>query len=167
MLNWVGHGGWKPPPRSIHHFGIDYLAFGLLRLVGGGFGGWLDVGVLLGAGADILGGFGEGLEGTFEIADGTVDGVNVVAADGVFHGLDLAGEEFLEFGGGVVAEFTELFFDVKDEVVGLVLGIDFFNALLVFFGVGLGVALGLFDLVLGQAGGALDGDFLFLAGLFE
>jgi len=113
----------------------------------------------------LLGGFGEGLEGTFEIGDGLVDGVEIVAADGVFHGLDLAFQQGLEFGGSIVTQFTELFFDIEDEVVGLVLGIDLFDTLLVFLGVGLGIALGLFDLVLGETGGTLDRDLLFLAGL--
>jgi hypothetical protein len=117
-------------------------------------------------GLGLLGGLGEGLQRAFEVADGAVDLVHVVAGDRVLDGLDLAFEHRLEFGRGLVAEFGELFLDAEDEVFRLVLGIDLFDALAVFLGVGLGVALGFFDLVLGEAGGSLDGDFLFLAGLF-
>ena len=39
------------------------------------------------------------------------------------HGFDFAFEHLLEFGGSLVAEFGELFFDLEDEVVGLVFGI--------------------------------------------
>ncbi len=123
----------------------------MFRFVGGLFFGGFDVG-LGGAGLGLLGGLGEGLERAFEIGDGAVDLGDIVAGDRVFHGLDFTVEHFLEFGRGVVAEFAKLFFDGEDEVVGLVFDIDFFNALAVFLGVGLGVLLGFFDLFLGEAG---------------
>jgi hypothetical protein len=33
-LYWRGLGGWKPPPQSIHYFGVHDLSFGLFRFVG-------------------------------------------------------------------------------------------------------------------------------------
>ena len=51
-----------------------------------------------------------------------------------------------------------------DQLVGLVAAIDRFAALLVLVGVGLGVPLHLFDLVLAQPGRGLDADRLLLVG---
>ena len=112
-----------------------------------------------------MGGGGEGLELAFEFGGGGVDLGDIIAGDCVADGFDLFLKRGLEFGGCFVTEFAELFLDGKGEVLGLVDGIDFLDALAVFFGVGFGVIFGFFDLFFGEAGGTLNGDFLLLAGL--
>ena len=157
--------GWE----SIHHLGVDDLAFGLLGLGGCGFGRGLDVrlcGRSSGTGLGSLGGLRELLERVFQLCGGGFDAVQIIAGDRVFHGLDLAIEHRFEFRRSLITEFAELFLDGEHEVVGLVLRIDFFDAPAVFLGVSLGVLLGFFDLVFRKAGRTLDRDLLFLTGLF-
>ncbi len=82
-------------------------------------------------------------------------------------GLELGRRGGFQFGRSVVPEFADLLFDVEGDVLCLVPTVDRFGALLVFLGVCFGIALGLFDFVVGKSAGTFDGDFLLLAGFLS
>ena len=110
---------------------------------------------------DVLLGFAEL---GFDVLDGGVDGVEVLALVGFLEAVEGALDSGLLVGGNLVAEFAELFLGLEDDGVGLVELVD----TLFFLGVGSCVGFGFFlhalDFGVGEAAGCFDADALLLAG---
>ena len=91
---------------------------------------------------DVLLGFAEL---GFDVLDGGVDGVEVLALVGFLEAVEGALDSGLLVGGNLVAEFAELFLGLEDDGVGLVELVD----TLFFLGVGSCVGFGFFLHALG------------------
>ena len=94
-------------------------------------------------------------------------GLNLGGFAAFAHGLetvDFLLHSLLVLGAQLAAVFTQLLFDVIDEVVGAVEGFDLFLALFVILGELLGFLDALLDLIFGQIGGSGDGHVLGVSG---
>src|SRR5262249_25133695 len=98
-----------------------------------------------------------------QVVHGLADGVDIVAAGGLFEGVDGGLDGGLVGIGDRVAGFLEGLLHGPDEVVGFVAGVGEVALALVLVGVGLGVAGHAVHFVLAQAAGGLDSDLGFLA----
>src|ERR1035441_3083694 len=146
---------------DIDEFGVDHVilafVFGLLLAVGGRL-------LRTGRRRALVHGFGQLVAGGGETIDGRVDLIGIVLVEdflGLFEsGVDLFGFGFAHLG----AVLLERLFDVVDHGIGAIAGVDGVLLLAVVGGVGFGVPGHLLHLVLGEAAGRGDGDFLFVVG---
>src|ERR1017187_4178683 len=163
-VSLLGHflvTSWSFLIIDIDEFGVDHVilafVFGLRLAVGGR---------LLRAGRRraLVHGFGQLVAGGGEAIGGRVDLIGIVLVEdflGLFEGgVDLFGFGFAHLG----AVLLEGLFDVVDHGIGAIAGVDGVLLLAVLGGVGFGIPGHLFDLVLGEAAGAGDGDLLFVVG---
>src|ERR1035438_4159791 len=148
---------------DIDEFGVDHVilafVFGLALAVGGRL-----LRTSTGRRRALVHGFGELVAGGGEAIDGRVDLIGIVLVEdflGLFEsGVDLFGFGFAHLG----AVLLERLFDVIDHGIGAIASVDGVLLLAVLGAMGFGIPGHLLHLVLGEAAGAGDGDFLFVVG---
>ena len=95
--------------------------------------------------------FADALELILKVVVGDFDRVGVAAFEGFADGFDLSLDFLLLVLGDLIAQLLELLLALLGKVVGVIADFDSFLRLLVFLGVGFGVALHLLDLFLTQS----------------
>src|ERR1035438_3782708 len=146
---------------DIDEFGVHHVILAFVIGLGLAIGGRL---LRTGRRRVLVHGFGQLVAGGGEAIDGGVDLVGIVLVEGFLglfeSGIDLFGLGFAHLG----AVLLEGLFDVVDHGIGAIAGVDGVLLLAVLGGVGFGIPGHLLHLVLGEAAGAGDGDFLFVVG---
>src|SRR5690606_11560463 len=140
---------------------LHFLELGVHHVIAGGALGAGGLSLLGLFGIELLRQVGGGFR---QLGGGGLDGVLVVALDGVLDILDGGFDGGLLLVAGLVARLAQGLAHGVGKAIGGVAGLHQLLELLVLGGVGLGVAHHLLDLVLTEAGGCLDDDGLLLAG---
>ena len=107
---------------------------------------------------------GHSIESLLHFVGSVLDGLDIVALVDFlqFVNSGLNGDLFVV--GNLVAQLAQSLFGLINQMLGVVVGVDFFLLCLIFGSELLSFLHSLVDFVLGQVGGSGDGDILLLAG---